>query len=178
MNKITGQTGFLITALLPHLINVNLEDCIIHFGGPSDISEFNEQSTNQMIQEVKELLRQDFKLFIFASSEGVRQRSKNYNQELYNTAKEKCENLIKQSGVNYIILRIPRVYGFERRKGLMKYIREKRIQDWDTQIEYYDIDEFVEETINFLLTKKINITKEYPNVQVNTIREIKEIYNL
>ena len=67
-NYTTGENGFLLSALLPHL---KLEDCIIHFGSPSSIEEFSEESTQNMVNDVKSLLMLPHKNFLFASSLGT-----------------------------------------------------------------------------------------------------------
>jgi len=177
MNKITGEKGFLLTNLLSEL---RVKNTFIHFGGPSCREEFNETSTNMMIQDVKNIIKfmrkTNYHTIIFASSAGAVNRSNIYEQELYNDAKLKCEQLIIISGINYRILRIPRVYGSTRKKGLMKYIKEGSIDDYTKEIQYYDIDDFVKETAEYLNNSHRNGIKEYNRTITNTIQEIKEKY--
>jgi len=152
-----------------------MTDTIIHFGSPSCKEEFTKQSTDKMIQDVIELLKLPQKRIIFASSVGATFREPGI-QGLYNDAKLQCENLIKNSNKDYTILRIPRVYGKDRKKGLMNYIKNETIQDWNEIIEYIDIDDFVSETFQKLKTTPKYIF--YESLQQNTIREIKEKYKL
>ena len=170
-NKLTGQRGFLLSNLLPHLV---LDNCVIHFGSPSCREEFTPESTKQMVNDVKNLLKLN-KPIVFASSVGVRIPGDEI-QELYNEAKRQCEKLIVDSGVPYIILRIPRVYGAQRTKGLVQYTRDNKIDDWNKTLEYLDIDDFVKETAEFLNTQPFNNIKEYENLTINTIQEIKARY--
>ena len=169
MTYITGKNGFLLSHLLPHL---NLTDTIIHFGSPSCVEEFTRKSTNQMITDVENLLKLPHKNILFASSMGAIFID-NGKQQMYNSAKRGCEQLIQQSDKNYCVLRIPRVYGSDRKKGLMKYIKENKIRNYDTIISYIDIDDFVSQTLNKI---NFNCSIIYYDTEQNTIQEIKERY--
>lgn len=173
MNKITGINGFLLRNTFEEFNKFN--DCIMHFGGPSCIEEFTLESTNKMVKDVKELLKLEHKNFIFASSMGTEHKSDNKFQQMYNDAKIECEKLIKSSDKNYCILKIPRVYGSDRNKGLMKSIREHKIDDYNKEIEFLDINDFKAQ----LKDIKINYNIIYFNkTQKKTIQEIKELYTL
>lgn len=173
MNKITGIKGFLLRNTLKEFSKFN--DCIVHFGSPSCTEEFTEESTKQMVEDTKELLKLPHKNFIFASSMGTEYKSDNKFQQMYNNAKVECEILIKSSDKNYCILKIPRVYGSDRKKGLMKAIRNGTIDDYSKEIEFLDINDFKEQIKDI----KVNYNIIYFNkTQKKTIKEIKEIYNL
>jgi len=169
-NKITGSNSF----LLSHL-NLEVSDCIIHFGAPSCLSEFTRESTNQMIEDTKKLLKLPQNNIIFASSMGVEVHSHNPYQQMYNDAKRKCEKLIIDSGKNYCILRIPRVYGPDRKKGLIQALRKNEVpkEDYNKVIEYLDIKDFIKQTQNININYNIIY---YNNLRTNTIQEIKKIY--
>lgn len=172
---ITGEDGFLMTHLLKKKVFNNFKDCIIHFGSPSSVEEFTLESTQNMINDVKTLLMLPHKKFIFASSMGVEFDSNNKAQQMYNNAKKKCEKLIINSGKQYCILRIPRVYGVGRKKGLLKDLKNNIVPntDYDKVIEYLDIKEFVAQTS---IIKQNNVIIHYKNLSVNTIRGIKKLY--
>jgi len=170
MNKVTGSNGF----LLSHL-NLDVHDCIVHFGSPSCLNEFSKASTDQMIEDTKELLKMPHNNIIFASSMGTEIPSDNLYQQMYNNAKCECERLIIESRKKYCILRIPRVYGPSRRKGLIQSLRKNEVlkEDYNKVIEYLDIQDFIEETQNININYNII---HYNNLRTNTIKEIKEIY--
>lgn len=129
-----------------------------------------------MVTDMINLLKLPHKNILFASSMGTEISSTNYNQTLYNNAKIKCEELIKSSNKNYIILKIPRVYGLTRTKGLIQTLRLNKPIELNKIIEYMDITDFVEETCDNLSKLNTNNIIYYKNISTSTISEIKKRY--
>jgi len=94
---------------------------------------------------------------------------------MYNRAKKKCEKLIINSGKNYTILRIPRIYGKSRSKGLIQDLKLNKVpkSDFNKTIEYLDISRFVIQTNNIKVNNSII---HYKYLSKNTIKFIKEMY--
>jgi hypothetical protein len=73
-------------------------------------------------------------------------------------------------------MRIPRVYGSDRKKGLMKKIANGHIRrdEWDRKIEYIDISDFSKWFDDILIEHGV----QYYNgrLRSNTIKEIKELF--
>lgn len=122
-------------------------DYIFHFASPSENIEFNDVS-----KTAKSILALSLSLihiaevnnahFVFASTQGTDNVSNNY--EYY---KSVVESYIKDVLSTYTILKIPRVYGRDRVKGLMRSIRDDKISlhDMGTVVEYCDIMDFVKQ---------------------------------
>lgn len=156
---ITGERGFLMSNIHPYLsklytisiYEIGVEytdiDYIFHFASPSEDIEFNNRS-----KTAKSILALSIDLihiaddnnahFVFASTQGVDNVTNNY--EYY---KSVVETYIKDVLTSYTILKIPRVYGCDRVKGLMRSIRDDKISlhDMDTVVEYCDIDDFMKQ---------------------------------
>lgn len=182
---ITGERGFIMSNLLPHLskqynisfYEVGIEytdiDYIFHFASPSEDVEFTDNS-----KTAKSILQLSIALihiaevnnahFIFASTQGTDNVTNNY--EYY---KSVVETYIKDVLSTYTILKIPRVYGRDRVKGLMRSIRDEKISlhDMGTVVEYCDIRDFVKQF-------RYNENVVYFNTISDTISDIKEKYVL
>jgi nucleoside-diphosphate-sugar epimerase len=189
MNNIlvTGKSGFLLrnSKFLNrfNLINLHLNanytniDTIIHFASPSDSFDFKnkEKTAISMVDlslYVLQIARENNAKFIFASSEGAENPDNSYT--LY---KRWFEQYLLDTYNNNLILRIPRVYGKDRSKGLMKKIKENLIPENDKNnlIEYIDIEDFVQWFEKHINTS-IGIIKYDLKYRYNTINELKKIY--
>jgi nucleoside-diphosphate-sugar epimerase len=170
--KITGENGFLMKHLLPHLTFPFKENTLIHFAFPSDSEDFKN------IENMRNILKYSIKLFdeamkngdriIFASSEAVLE-----DESWYACNKKVLEYYIKDYE-NKLILRIPRVYGKNRNKGLIKKLKNNTyVGDKNKIIEFMDINDWINETLNII---GYNITYRYKNKQRKTVKEIKERY--
>ena len=151
-------------------------DLVLHFASPSDGVDFQNKSgmaismVDMTIKMVNEALVNRCKI-IFASSMGAV-----FLDNEYDVYKKAMEQYIEALCPDHLILRIPRVYGTDRQKGLMRLIRLGviRDEDWDKEVEYIDILDFVDWFHNILSENSIQY---YTGQQrKNTIREIKEIY--
>jgi len=189
---ITGSKGFLGSSLIPALSAIytvveyegdvrdrrqysNI-DMVMHLASPSDTFEFKdiERTVSTIVIGTDNLLNiaiENHATFIFASTEGV-----NKITNLYESCKFAMEVYIKKRYNKYMILRIPRVYGTHRTKGLMRKIRQNLVSDSDMSniISYITIDSFISQTINSL--HSIESTIDYTSLQSNSIRDIKELF--
>lgn len=150
-------------------------DTIFHFASPSDSFEFKdkEKTASTIIEGTINMVKiakiKNAKL-VFASSEASLNPNNNYG--IFKLAMEK---FIESNLSNYQILVIPRVYGKDRNKGLMKKLRQNLFTgDKNQEIEYLDIHAFLEETYKMLLTDKKYIL--YNNKLKDTINKIEEKY--
>ncbi len=190
---VTGARGFLLSHLIPFLnaeifyTFKRLEDIteddmnhcctLMHFASPSDSVEFSDhnKTMNTMISgsiNVFDIaIKRDMKI-IFASSEAIYDL-KTDNANIYALNKLTMEQYITKHPS--LILRIPRVYGKDRKKGLMRKLQEGTfIGDKSQIIEYQDIDDWVSETISII--NKVGVY-EYENKISNTVAEIEAKYN-
>jgi nucleoside-diphosphate-sugar epimerase len=188
---ITGERGFLLRNCKFLFKDYNVQyyksgessekyyniDTIIHFASPTDTFEFKDKLklSKSMIDLTIELIKLAQELdakFIFASSEAAI-----HLENEYGINKRAMEQYIESYLSDYLILRIPRVYGVDKNKGLMKKIRLNEISEFDLKnqiIEYIDIEDFKMWFKKILTKNKIqyyNKTK-----RKNTIQEIKDIY--
>ena len=112
---------------------------------------------------------------IYASSLGVEDcENINYFQKIYNTSKFLNEEMIKSYCKNYKILKIPRVYGSERFKGLIQNLRDETFTgNFEDKIEFIDIDDFVSQTLEKL---KEDVTVFKYKTEIQSILTIKARY--
>ena len=185
---ITGERGFLLRNCKFLFRDCNVQyykpntqyydiDTIVHFASPSDTFEFKDKLklSKSMIDLTIELIKLAQELdakFIFASSMAAE-----YLDNDYGINKKAMEQYIESYLSDYLILRIPRVYGVDKDKGLMKKIRLNEISEFDLKnqtVEYIDIEDFkiwFTDVIN-----KTGIQKYIKQQRKNTIQEIKDIY--
>ena len=185
---ITGERGFLLRNCKFLFKDCNVQyykpntryydiDTIVHFASPSDTFEFKDKLklSKSMIDLTIELIKLAQELdakFIFASSMAAE-----YLDNDYGINKKAMEQYIESYLSDYLILRIPRVYGVDKDKGLMKKIRLNEISEFDLKnqtVEYIDIEDFkiwFTDVIN-----KTGIQKYIKQQRKNTIQEIKDIY--
>lgn len=181
---VSGETGFLLSncidgiegEVIPYVYGDTYWhlDKVIHFFGPSDIYDFKNHRrmaysmVDYSLSIFKIALARDAK-FVFASSEGVLTLLDDYS-----VYKKFFEQYIQSQTNNYLIYRIPRVYGRDRNKGLMKRIRHGDIDDWSYKVKYIDIEDFKPWFLNNL--NKTGILEYDGEYRINTISEIKKLY--
>lgn len=187
MNKnvlVSGHSGFLLRNTLKDL-NWNIIDynefqeysdidLILHFASPTDSYDFEdkEKMARSMIDYSLKIIdvsiRNNCKI-IFASSMAAE-----FLEDDYGIYKKSIEQYIMGVNKNNLILRIPRVYGKDKQKGLMKKIKLNNIDNWDKVIEYIDIIDFKDWFMSIL--NKTGIQYFNNEYRMNTIKELKEIY--
>lgn len=183
---VTGSTGFILRNILKkydweliqykHGNDYNDIDLVLHFGSPSDTFDFQFKSIMAVsmiditVGMAKQAQRNNCKM-IFASSMAAV-----FLEDEYGIYKRAMEQYIQALVDDYVIMRIPRVYGSDRKKGLMKKINTGLIHgdEWDREIEYMDISDFSEWFDDILIEHGI----QYFNGQLrrNTIKEIRELF--
>jgi nucleoside-diphosphate-sugar epimerase len=188
---VTGKNGFLMRNILPlfhehEIIEFNETqnvysgyfgiDLILHFASPSDSYDFKDKvrMATSMVDLTQTMVRlaeiNECKL-VFASSLAA-----DFLDDDYGVYKKAMEQYIQALVNDHLILRIPRVYGTDRRKGLMKKIELNDVpeEDWESVVGYADIYDFVSWFIQNL--NKLGIQYYNGDIKYHTIREIKEIY--
>lgn len=187
MLAINGYSGFIGSALTKALDELGIEyklfgrrlfcaaelegvTKILFLSGPSDIDCFKDkvQTATSMVNDyifnidyIKNVCRtynRDLPEIIFGSSIAAGEINEQEEHIEYGIYKSMMENYIKAHFENYRIIRIPRVYGKNRKMGLMKFLRERPLESFhDKKINFIDIDNFIP-----LLIKVIYVPKQ-PN---------------
>jgi nucleoside-diphosphate-sugar epimerase len=152
-------------------------DLVLHFASPSDRVDFlDDARTSSTIIEgtinMLNIARNNNCRFIYASTLGVCYLDSNCT---YKISKLAMEKYIMSMYNNYVILRIPRVYSKCRRKGLIRQLHDNAVpeSDYDKQIEYITIDDFVEQTKPVLFTQD-NTIHNYTITNKRSIGNIKQ----
>lgn len=196
MIGINGHRGFIGKALIKLLKEKNIPYIelprvltendlkgitkILFLSSPSDNNDFKNRyntSISMMGDYIKNvnMLRNTNIFCIFGSSLAVEDTNKYSND--YTIFKIAIERYIASQLEFWGILRIPRVYGKNREKGLMQTLKYNYIDDGST-IEFIDIEDF---TPNLLFAieniNNHNIINFETNNKMN-LREIKNYYNL
>ena len=188
MNRIlmSGGDGFLLSScvdelggeIIPYVYGEEYRDVdlVIHFASPNDKYEFEDKYNmaftmlDYSISIIKQAISNNAKV-VFASSKAA-----GYLEDEYGVYKKSIEQYIQGLTDNYLIYRIPAVYGTSRKKGLMKQLRLGDIGDgdWDKEIPYIDIEDFKKW---FLINiDKVGIIRYNKKYHKNTIKEIRNIY--
>ena len=162
-------------------------EIFINFSSPSDVDDF--KNVPMMIQSMLDEVYNNIKIcnqkkvkFVFCSSIATEENELN----IYGAFKLAIEKFLESKilPIEYLIIRIPRVYSKDRSKGLMKLLREDRVskEDMIKTVEFIDIEDFIQEFNNiinkFYKNELQNETiKIYPTFMA-TIKDIKELYKL
>jgi len=97
----------------------------------------------------------------------------------YSISKHCSEASIKCHVKNsYKILRIPRVYGIDKEKGLFKMIKNNQIDNWNNKVTYTTIDEFLKSLNNNIIFDNSIYHFDDIKYYTNTIKEIKEKFKI
>ena len=190
---LTGHRGFLGSALAEKLTNTQLYtgdvrsadrvntysgmSHVIHFASPSDDYDFKDVDKtvttiiNGTINMVN-LARKNNAKLIFASTLGVCELS---HDNSYTCCKAAMEQYIISANIDYVILRIPRVYDKTRIKGLMKKIRlgHVRSTDLNNTVEYLTLQSFIDQTISVINMSRL--IYHYDKLYTDTISNIRDM---
>ena len=189
---VTGQNGFLMRNILPALreyheiVEFNHTqysfngyhgiDLILHFASPSDSYDFKDKMNMaiamvDLTQAMVNVAERNQCKLVFASSLAA-----DFLQDDYGVYKKAMEQYIQALVEDHLILRLPRIYGKDRNKGLMKKIRLNEVpdEDWDKTVGYADISDFFTWFIQNL--NKLGVQYYTGEINYHTIREIKERY--
>jgi len=164
---------------LPITSNLDI-DTIIHLASPTDFEDLKDGNkvVTTIIDGTRNMLDLSIKTnskFIFASTMGVYDKDTEY---AYGNCKLAMENYITNTNNNYVILRIPRVYGKNKIKGLMKRLRRGMISsaDYNNTVDFLYIDEFLNQTVKYI--DDTNKIYEYINIKTDTIKNISHICDI
>ena len=210
MLAINGYSGFIGQALLKELDKQGIKyRClgriihgpelegitkIIFLSSPSDSDDFKdrEQTTISMIdnyvQNINTILNinPDIEV-IFGSSVAVMDvgyRTIDSLESSYAIYKLAIEHYIRSRIKKYRIVRIPRVYGKDRKKGLMKFLREKPIEEFDdNRIRFIDINDFTPKFVELILLEPGNprrrvLSNGIQTDKIMTPKQIKDFYEI
>lgn len=182
---VTGGKGFLLSNILPIYDNWEIIHykpgreyygihLILHFASPSDSYDFKDKlnmatSMVDLTLKMIDIAYTNKCKLIFASSLAA-----DVLQDDYGVYKRAMEQYIQASLEDYLILKIPRVYGKDRTKGLMKKIKLNHVDDWDAQIEYANIDDFVLWFTRIL--NNLGIEYYSGDIKCHSIKQIKELF--
>lgn len=134
---------------------------IIFLSSPSDSYDFSDrkQTTESMMDNYVWNLNiildnnPDIEI-IFGSSVAVHSLNNRNIDSLdnsYAVYKLAIEHYIRSKFKKFRICRIPRVYGKDRQKGLMRKLKEKPIEEFEnTKIKFSDIEDFIPEFVDFI----------------------------
>lgn len=183
---VSGEKGFLLSScineldgeIIPYEFGQNYYDIdmVIHFASPNDKYEFEDKGSmafsmiDYSLYVIKQAIYNSAKI-VFASSKAADKPDTEYG--IY---KRCIEQYIQGRTDNHLIYRIPRVYGSNRKKGLMKQLRLNDIdpEDLNKTISYLDIEDFKKWFIGNI--DKTGIVRYTNGYRKNTIREIGKIY--
>lgn len=221
MLAINGYSGFIGSALIKALDELGIEyklfgrrlfcaaelegvTKILFLSGPSDVDGFKDkvQTATSMVNDyifnidyIKNVCRtynRDLPEIIFGSSIAASEINELEDEHVqYGVYKAMMENYIKAHFENYRIIRIPRVYGKDRKNGLMKFLRERPLESFhNKKINFIDIDDFISILIKVIYSSiqkndyspggtscLERIVRFYAHESLTPI-EIKEKYNL
>lgn len=168
----------------------------LQIASPSDSEDFKKElemersMIDDVLHNIEICKNQKDIVFGFFSSVAVEEIELNRygRNKLFIESRLMMEALTDQRDkkLDSVIFRVPRVYGQQRPKGLMKKLREDKVreEDYSKVINFMDIHPFIVEFVNYLkdliMEKETNINciKEFPNTKQMTIKEIKDYYKL
>lgn len=167
---------------------------ILFLSSPSDNNDFkdHEQTTTSMIDDYIHNLNvikdnnPNIEI-IFGSSIAVmdlNNRSLDSLDSNYALYKATIEHYIRSKFKNFRIIRIPRVYGKDRQKGLMKKLKEKPIEEFETtKIKFIDINDFIPQFVNITTCSRDelkidDLANGFQMYKTMTPLEIKEFYKI
>lgn len=210
MLAINGYSGFIGQALLKALDKQGIKyktfgrvlkeeeldgvTKILFLSSPSDSDDFKdrERTTISMmdnyVQNINTILNinPDIEV-IFCSSVAVMDvgyRTIDSLESSYAIYKLAIEHYIRSRIKKYRIVRIPRVYGKDRKKGLMKFLREKPIEEFDdNRIRFIDINDFTPKFVELIMLEPGNpkrrvLSNGIQTDRIMTPKQIKEFYDL
>ena len=179
-------------------LNFESNNILIHAAGfvPKEIKDYNNQKKNlQNIKIIKNILKTNIKNIIFISSfsvYGSKKKIKNQKVSIqkdtseYAKSKIVCEKLLLNSKKKVIILRIPGLFGGNRKNGLIynciKFLNSKNKMDFTsfpiwTAIHVKDVAVAIKKILNKKFNNKIiNLAYKNPMCAEEVIQYLYKIY--
>lgn len=147
MHILTGQRGYLLSHLLK--LGLPLEGYCYHFGCPIDShSRRNQHLLEQHIKDsetIVHLCRQHGLKLVYASSEAVRCSDPDTQ---YRQTKSIVEGMLDPA--RDLIWRIPRVYSWDRGKGLVAELKEGLMPRPNAMLAWVKLEDFMEDFVGSL----------------------------
>ena len=203
MILITGATGYLGQELLKHFaseqvilftdrlqVSVNDLMCnysssnithIYHLAAPTTEDDFAALGKSQLYksiikgtQTIIEFANQINAKVIYFSTEGILEDMNTCND--YCRFKKIATDMVNYISNDYKILVIPRVYSSDRKKGLIKALREDKVPeaDMDNRVTYIDLKSFIKQFKKFI--KSSDKIHYFKNKEESSLRELKDKY--
>lgn len=170
---LTGENGYLASLLRNYTSHI---DYVAIFGCPSstkdiDLNPKKLASTLDTIVAAKEFKHK----IIFASSMGSDYPGLSGSQGYYNRYKNVSEHYITNMYDNYLIYKIPRVYGPNKVKGIFKTLKDGTyVGSLETKIDYINENDFVNwfmENLEFN-NKIIEYNKDFRTIKVKDLKDL------
>jgi nucleoside-diphosphate-sugar epimerase len=170
--------------------SVHLINGIIHFASPSTNEDFYRSDAMRTLIDgtinIINLAKFLGAKLIFASTYGVYDiETEKMAISNYSLGKLTMERYIQDqlADKQYLILRIPRVYSIDRKKGLISKLKNGKKMDNEKLIKHIIfIDEFIKQTLpqlNLFIFHNHNFNiYEYENTEIYSIKEIKNILKI
>ena len=171
---LTGENGYLASLLRNYTRHI---DYVAIFGCPSSTKDIDSNPkklalTLDTIVSAKNLIKNKI---IFASSVGSDYPGLSGSQGYYNRYKNVAEHYITNMYDNYLIYKIPRVYGPNKVKGIFKTLKDGTyVGSLETKIDYINENDFVTwfmENLEFT-NKIIEYDKDFRTIKVKDLKDL------
>ena len=165
--------------LLLKFCKSNQVDEFWHFACPSGNFEVEYNKIYKTFRDTHKIIkfcnRHNIRL-IYAGSMGENDcECMDVHQKFYNCSKYVNTFMIQKESENCLCLIIPRVYGNNRNKGLLKRLKDGTFEGPKTlSIDFIDLNDFVTQT--FKQVDEVSNTEIHYNTETATIEEIEKRY--
>ncbi|EAL2698803.1 hypothetical protein AZ702_09990 [Campylobacter coli] len=170
---LTGGNGYLANLLRNYTSH---RDYVAIFGCPSSIKDIDSDPKKLASTLDTIVLAKEFKhKIIFASSMGSNYPGLSGSQGYYNRYKNVAEHYITNMYDNYLIYKIPRVYGPNKVKGIFKTLRDGTYDgSLETKIDYINEDDFITWFMENLGSnnKIIEYNKDFRSIKVKDLKDL------
>lgn len=170
---LTGGNGYLANLLSNYTSHI---DYVAIFGCPSSTKDIDSDPKKLASTLDTIVLAKEFKhKIIFASSVGSNYPGLSGSQGYYNRYKNVAEHYITNMYDNYLIYKIPRVYGPNKVKGIFKTLRDGTYAgSLETKIDYINEDDFITWFMENLNSnnKIIEYNKDFRSIKVKDLKDL------
>ncbi|EAK6855348.1 hypothetical protein DAG40_09255 [Campylobacter coli] len=170
---LTGGNGYLANLLCNYTSHI---DYVAIFGCPSSTKDIDSDPKKLASTLDTIVLAKEFKhKIIFASSMGSDYPGLSGSQGYYNRYKNVAEHYITNMYDNYLIYKIPRVYGPNKVKGIFKTLKDGTYDgSLETKIDYINEDDFITWFMENLNSnnKIIEYNKDFRSIKVKDLKDL------
>ena len=170
---LTGGNGYLASLLREYTRH---RDYVAIFGCPSSTKDIDSDPKKLASTLDTIVLAKEFKhKIIFASSMGSDYPGLSGSQGYYNRYKNVAEHYITNMYDNYLIYKIPRVYGPNKVKGIFKTLKDGTyVGPLETKIDYINENDFVNWFIENVdsYNKIIEYNKDFRTIKVKDLKDL------